>query len=74
MLAEVVEYRVAQWLPVGVRVFNPRLEALDVPTLVIAGEDDNFLPVSSFRRFDLIHRVSLYYDSSSPICSLHHIL
>jgi len=42
--AEVVEHRVSRWLPVGAQVVNARLEELDVPTLVIAGEDDNMLP------------------------------
>ena len=44
--AEVVEHRVSQWLPVGSHVVNPRIGTLEVPTLVIAGEDDNMLPVS----------------------------
>jgi len=38
---------VARWLPVGASVVNPRLEDLDVPTLVIAAEDDNMLPTKS---------------------------
>jgi pimeloyl-ACP methyl ester carboxylesterase len=42
--AEVIEHRVGQWLPVGCAVVNPRLHSLDVPTLVISGEDDNMLP------------------------------
>jgi len=42
--AEVVEHRVTRWLPVGTAVVNPRLEDLDVPTLVIAADDDNMLP------------------------------
>lgn len=42
--AKVVEFRVAQWLPVGCDVVLPRLHKIDVPTLVIAGEDDNMLP------------------------------
>eukprot|EP00978_Attheya_sp_CCMP212_P015335 scaffold39564_cov50-Attheya_sp.AAC.4 len=40
----VVEHRVGQWLPVGSAVVNKRLDKLDVPTLVIAGLDDNMLP------------------------------
>ena len=43
--AEVVEHRVSRWLPVGAQVVNARLEELHVPMLVIAGEDDNMLPV-----------------------------
>lgn len=42
--AETVQHRVAQWLPVGCATVNPRLSSLDVPTLVVAGQDDNFLP------------------------------
>uniref|UniRef100_A0A7S3Q0K0 AB hydrolase-1 domain-containing protein n=1 Tax=Chaetoceros debilis TaxID=122233 RepID=A0A7S3Q0K0_9STRA len=42
--AAVVDHRIAQWLPVGCDVVNPRLDKLDTPTLVIAGEDDNMLP------------------------------
>jgi pimeloyl-ACP methyl ester carboxylesterase len=40
----VVEHRVGQWLPVGSAVVNKRLDKLEVPTLVIAGLDDNMLP------------------------------
>jgi pimeloyl-ACP methyl ester carboxylesterase len=43
--AEVIEHRVGKWLPVGTSVVNPRLSKLNVPTLVIAGEDDSMLPV-----------------------------
>jgi len=42
--AKVVEHRIAQWLPVGCNVVNPRLHKIDVPTLVIVGEDDKMLP------------------------------
>lgn len=44
--AAVVEHRVLKWLPVGTSVVNnlQRLGNLDVPTLVIAGIDDNMLP------------------------------
>eukprot|EP00577_Skeletonema_sp_RCC1716_P010655 CAMPEP_0113399246 /NCGR_PEP_ID=MMETSP0013_2-20120614/15425_1 /TAXON_ID=2843 ORGANISM="Skeletonema costatum, Strain 1716" /NCGR_SAMPLE_ID=MMETSP0013_2 /ASSEMBLY_ACC=CAM_ASM_000158 /LENGTH=817 /DNA_ID=CAMNT_0000284111 /DNA_START=35 /DNA_END=2488 /DNA_ORIENTATION=+ /assembly_acc=CAM_ASM_000158 len=44
--ASVLETRVLQWLPVGTSVVNnvERLTKLDVPTLVIAGNDDNMLP------------------------------
>jgi len=41
---EVVQLRVGQWLPVGSAVVNPRLQSLNVSTLVIAGEDDVMLP------------------------------
>jgi len=46
--AEVVEYRVGNWLTVGCDVVNPRLGTLHVSTLVIAGADDKMLPVSFF--------------------------
>jgi pimeloyl-ACP methyl ester carboxylesterase len=42
--AEVIEHRVGQWLPVGCSVVNPRLGDIDIPTLVIASEEDNMLP------------------------------
>lgn len=44
--AQTLETRVLQWLPVGTSVVNnvERLTKLDVPTLVIAGNDDNMLP------------------------------
>ena len=42
--AEVIEHRVGQWLPVGCSVVNPRLGLIDIPTLVIASEEDNMLP------------------------------
>jgi pimeloyl-ACP methyl ester carboxylesterase len=42
--ADVVQLRVGQWLPVGSAVVNPRLKSLNVPTLVIVGEDDSMLP------------------------------
>lgn len=42
--AEVIEHRVGQWLPVGCSVVNPRLGSIDIPTLVIASEEDNMLP------------------------------
>uniref|UniRef100_A0A7S4HRM0 AB hydrolase-1 domain-containing protein n=1 Tax=Odontella aurita TaxID=265563 RepID=A0A7S4HRM0_9STRA len=42
--ADIVEHRVGQWLPVGSKVVNPRLSSLNVPTLVIAGQEDNMLP------------------------------
>ena len=42
--AESIEFRVGKWLPVGTSVVNPRLSKLDVPTLIVAGQDDNMLP------------------------------
>lgn len=42
--ADIIEHRVGQWLPVGSKVVKPRLSSLNVPTLVIAGQDDNMLP------------------------------
>ena len=44
--ASILERRVLQWLPVGTSVVNnvERLSKLDVPTLIIAGNDDNMLP------------------------------
>lgn len=44
--ASTLETRVLKWLPVGTSVVNnaERLSKLDVPTLVIAGNDDNMLP------------------------------
>ncbi|KAL7464755.1 hypothetical protein ACHAXS_005091 [Conticribra weissflogii] len=44
--AATLEQRVTKWLPVGTSVVNnaDRLSKLDVPTLVIAGKDDNMLP------------------------------
>lgn len=42
--AESIEFRVGKWLPVGTTVVNPRLSKLDVPTLIVAGQDDNMLP------------------------------
>lgn len=45
--AEVIEHRVGRWLPVGCEVVNSRLDQIDVPALVIAGEDDNMLPTKN---------------------------
>jgi len=42
--AELIEHRVTRWLPVGTQIINPRLSGINIPTLVIAGEEDNFLP------------------------------
>jgi pimeloyl-ACP methyl ester carboxylesterase len=42
--AEIIEFRVGRWLPVGTSIVNPRLSQLDVPTLIVAGQDDNMLP------------------------------
>jgi pimeloyl-ACP methyl ester carboxylesterase/1-acyl-sn-glycerol-3-phosphate acyltransferase len=43
--AESVAHRVSMWLPVGAQLLtDERLANLHVSTLVVAGEDDNFLP------------------------------
>ena len=42
--ADLIAHRVGQWLPVGTQIINPRLSSINIPTLVIAGEEDNFLP------------------------------
>ena len=44
--AVTLERRVTQWLPVGTSVVNNprRLANLHVPTLIVAGNDDNMLP------------------------------
>ncbi|EJK46339.1 hypothetical protein THAOC_35000 [Thalassiosira oceanica] len=42
--AEVIEHRVTNWLNVGSLVVHSRLEKLQVPTLVIGGDEDNMLP------------------------------
>ena len=42
--AEVIEHRVTNWLNVGSEVVNSRLEKLQVPTLVIGGDEDSMLP------------------------------
>ena len=42
--AELIEHRVCRWLPVGTQLINPRLSSINITTLVIAGEEDNFLP------------------------------
>lgn len=42
--ADVIEFRVGQWLPVGCSVVNPRIGSLDVSTLIIAGQDDKMVP------------------------------
>lgn len=40
-----VFHRVRNWLKVGAQILTEeRLSSLDIPTLVVAGEDDNFLP------------------------------
>mmetsp|Transcript_18559 Transcript_18559/g.26113 ORF Transcript_18559/g.26113 Transcript_18559/m.26113 type:complete len:856 (-) Transcript_18559:50-2617(-) len=41
---KVIAHRVSRWLTVGSDIVNPRLPTLDIPTLVISGDDDNFLP------------------------------
>ncbi len=48
--AQVIEHRVNNWLNVGCMLLNEhnRLGDLNVQTLVVAGEDDNMLPVEYF--------------------------
>ena len=57
--AEVVEHRVGRWLQVGTSVVNRRLSNLDVPTLVIAGEEDAMLPVG---QRDTIQNLSSHFS------------
>lgn len=43
--ADLINHRVGQWLPVGAQLLTKeRLASLQVPTLIVAGEDDKFLP------------------------------
>jgi len=43
-----IEHRIGKWLPVGAAILTEeRLASLEVPTVVIAGDDDNFLPSKS---------------------------
>jgi len=42
--ADTLEYRVLKWLPLGTSYVNPRLGLVNVPTVVIGGENDNLLP------------------------------
>jgi pimeloyl-ACP methyl ester carboxylesterase len=41
--AGMLQHRLTKWLMVGSSLVNPRLAQLDVPTLVVVGNDDNFL-------------------------------
>eukprot|EP00543_Licmophora_paradoxa_P015095 CAMPEP_0202474130 /NCGR_PEP_ID=MMETSP1360-20130828/92216_1 /ASSEMBLY_ACC=CAM_ASM_000848 /TAXON_ID=515479 /ORGANISM="Licmophora paradoxa, Strain CCMP2313" /LENGTH=622 /DNA_ID=CAMNT_0049101233 /DNA_START=496 /DNA_END=2366 /DNA_ORIENTATION=+ len=44
----IIEHRIGKWLPVGAAILTEeRLASLEVPTVVIAGDDDNFLPSKS---------------------------
>jgi len=43
--ADLVSHRVSQWMPVGAQLLtDKRLATLDLPTLIVAGEEDSFLP------------------------------
>jgi len=42
--AATLEFRLSRWLSVGAAVVNPCLKSLNIPTLVIAGENHIFLP------------------------------
>jgi pimeloyl-ACP methyl ester carboxylesterase len=42
---DLVRHRVSQWLSVGAQLLTEeRLASLQLPTLIVAGQDDNFLP------------------------------
>jgi pimeloyl-ACP methyl ester carboxylesterase len=41
--ADLLQHRITRWLMVGSSLVNPRLEQLDVPTLIVVGSDDNLL-------------------------------
>eukprot|EP00542_Grammatophora_oceanica_P005239 CAMPEP_0194067984 /NCGR_PEP_ID=MMETSP0009_2-20130614/86846_1 /TAXON_ID=210454 /ORGANISM="Grammatophora oceanica, Strain CCMP 410" /LENGTH=706 /DNA_ID=CAMNT_0038721039 /DNA_START=86 /DNA_END=2206 /DNA_ORIENTATION=+ len=41
---ELIEHRVKNWLIVGSALIKNRMQILDLPTLVVAGDEDNFLP------------------------------
>ena len=45
--AETLKFRLSQWLPTGSQFVNQRLDQIRVPTLVVAGSDDNMLPSKS---------------------------
>ena len=43
--ASLIEHRVSKWLPVGAALLtDERLSSIEVPTLVLVGDDDKFLP------------------------------
>ena len=42
--ADLLEHRVTEWLDVGTAIINPRLGDLDLPVLVVAGQEDNLMP------------------------------
>lgn len=44
---ETMLHRLTRWLPSGTAAINPRLKDLNVPTVVIAGNEDNLLPTKS---------------------------
>ena len=41
--ADLLQHRLTKWCMVGSSLVNPRLSQLDVPTLIVAGNDDNLL-------------------------------
>jgi pimeloyl-ACP methyl ester carboxylesterase len=42
---DLISHRVGQWLPAGAQLLtDARLSSLQVPTLIVAGENDKFLP------------------------------
>ena len=41
--AETLDHRITKWLMVGSSLVNPRLQQLNVPTLIIAGGDDKLI-------------------------------
>lgn len=44
--AETLKHRVSQWLGVGTNLVNDRLKDLNVPTLVVVGDQDRIIPSS----------------------------
>ena len=42
--AETLQHRVNQWLSVGTSIVNERLPSLQVPTLVVVGDQDRIMP------------------------------
>jgi pimeloyl-ACP methyl ester carboxylesterase len=41
--ADLLQHRLTKWLLVGSSLVNPRLKQLNVPTLIVVGNDDNLL-------------------------------
>mmetsp|Transcript_3776 Transcript_3776/g.5834 ORF Transcript_3776/g.5834 Transcript_3776/m.5834 type:complete len:725 (-) Transcript_3776:374-2548(-) len=42
--ADILEHRLTRLLPAGSAVVNPRISSLDLPTVIISGQEDNLLP------------------------------